>query len=86
MVIQKKATKEYVQTDIVDEAEIERVINRGGSVAADSKPIRDEKEVRFTLRMPGAVMQKIDVMRRARAGKVSLNQMIIELIAKGLEG
>jgi len=76
----------FVQADIVDEASIERVINRGGSVAADSKPIPDEKEVRFTLRIPGAFMQKIDERRRARTGKVSLNQMIVELLAKGLEG
>jgi predicted HicB family RNase H-like nuclease len=43
-------------------------------------------EESMSIRMPGAVVQKIDVMRRARARKVSLNQMIVELIAKGLEG
>ena len=85
MVIQKKATRGYVQTDIVDEAAIKRVINRGGSVAEGSKPTPDENEVRFTLRVPSAFMQKIDEMRRARMGKVSLNQMIVELIGKALE-
>lgn len=86
MVIKKKADKPpvYVQTDI-DEA-IERVIEKGGSVIADKKPTPsttenvEGDEVRFTLRIPKKLIDKVDAGRKKRVGNVSRNQWILEVI------
>ena len=83
MTVKKKATKpKHVQYDFDD------VINRGGKVSADSKSQAKEEEqdeVRFTLRIPYKLINKIDQDRKSRIGNVSRNQWILEAVAEKLD-
>lgn len=86
MTIKKKESKPaYTQMDI-DEA-IERVIDKGGKTTED-KPAGIticSQEVRFTMRIPGSLLVKIDQKRKERVGNLSRNQWILETLAKALE-
>lgn len=63
---------------------IDDVINRGGRTTreteAEIEQLGDE-EIRFTLRIPMSLIEKIDSERRSRVGNVSRNQWILEAIA-----
>jgi hypothetical protein len=80
MTVKKKSTQ---QKNIQDN--IEDVINRGGKVSTDSKhQVKEEveEEVRFTLRIPQKLINKIDKDRESRIGNVSRNQWILEAVAE----
>lgn len=80
MTIKKKISKPY-NTPIEDA--IGEVIGRGGKTAHDDAHLhikQEEKEVRFTLRMPCELIHKIDHLRKGRVGNVSRNQWILEAI------
>ncbi len=92
MTVMKKAYKaNYRQTDVeelIEEKKFDDVINRGGKTSDEStqrelKP--SEEEVRFTLRIPAKLIEKIDAARAPRVGNVSRNQWILEVIHKSLE-
>ena len=77
MAVKKKAIKGNPAKYSVDE-----MINRGGKTTRESEIVYEQvdDETRFTLRIPHALMTKIDSDRRSRVGNVSRNQWIIELI------
>ncbi len=80
MTIKKKASKSH---DTPIEDAIGEVIGRGGKTAYDDDNLhikQEEKEVRFTLRIPCELIHKIDHMRKNRVGNVSRNQWILEAI------
>ncbi len=86
MTIKKKESKPvYTQMDI-DEA-IERVIDKGGKTTEEKTTgiINYSQEVRFTMRIPGNLLVKIDQKRKERVGNLSRNQWILETLAKELE-
>lgn len=91
MTIKRKATKApaYEQTDIEDK--IGKVINRGGKIGVDeetSQSIKEndiDEEIRFTLRIPMSLIQKVDQCRKKRVGNISRNQWIIEAVNKFAE-
>ena len=76
----------YIQADIQDV--IDQVIGRGGKTAADTEEKKSpelkkaNKGVRFTLRLPSHLINKIDEVRKLRAGIISRNQWILEAISK----
>jgi len=83
MVIKRKEPKiTAVQVDIED------IINRGGSptgeVVSNGEALSDS-EIRFTLRIPLRLIKKLDAARAGRVGKLSRNQLILELINKGVK-
>ena len=63
-----------------DEDIISEIISRGGKTTIESKEDED-KEVRFTVRIPFSWIKKIDRDRKGRVGNVSRNQWILESIA-----
>lgn len=84
MVIKKKLSKEPgIQGDIDDAAL--RVINRGGKVSAEGPPDSENKDIRFTMRLPRGLLKKVDAARQTHVGKVSRNQFIIEMLHKHLK-
>ena len=83
MVIKRKEPKiTAVQVDIED------IINRGGSTTTEAvatEGISLDAEIRFTLRIPMRLIKKLDTARAGRIGKLSRNQLILELINKGVK-
>jgi len=79
MTVKKKAPKtpKFIQHDI------DTIINKGGKTTADveHQPKTDE-EIRFTLRIPQKMIEKIDKDRSIRVGNVSRNQWILEAVAE----
>lgn len=77
------------QAQVEDEAAIEALIAKGGAPA--SKPVElpvavaTEEELKFTLRLQGALMRQIDQEIKRRPGKISRNQWITEAIVEQLE-
>lgn len=74
MVIMKKADSKPEQS----QADVDDIISKGGKVSADEVPL--DEEVRFTLRIPQKLIEKIDKDRENRIGNVSRNQWILEAI------
>jgi predicted HicB family RNase H-like nuclease len=58
-------------------AEVSQVISRGGS--SPGAPDQ-EKERIFNLRVPEEVVNKVDMLRKQRTGKISRNTWILEAI------
>jgi len=87
MTIKKKLSKEknLLKPNIQDV--ISQVISRGGKTKADELlPVKEDKqEVRFTLRLPLDLIQRIDDARKLRPGIVSRNQWILEVISNAVE-
>lgn len=81
MTVKRKAQKPHGQPYQHD---IDGVINQAGKPGDDSIKFGEE-EVRFTLRIPQKMINKIDKERKARVGNVSRNQWILEAIAKTLK-
>jgi len=82
MTVKKKADKapKFIQHDI------DEIINKGGRTTADIiNPPQSDEEIRFTLRIPQKMIEKIDKDREARVGNVSRNQWILEAIAGQIE-
>ena len=90
MTVKKKASKpvgvpNYIQMDASEDL-INNVINRGGKTTQDKEsPKKEEDDIRFTLRIPEALIKKIDKSRRSRVGNVSRNQWIVELINNAVD-
>lgn len=66
-------------TPIKIEKDVEAFISKGGTLAGH---IAQEGDHRLTLRIPKYLMDKIDVKRKERVGKISRNLWILELIEK----
>jgi hypothetical protein len=82
MTVKKKAVK----ASIPIQYDIDDIINKGGKTTADAKPQtqQTDEELRFTLRIPQTLIEKIDQDRQARIGNVSRNQWILEAVSKYL--
>ncbi len=63
---------------------IDLIINRGGKTSVESS-VTCEDEIRFTLRIPSKMTDKIDKDRKNMIGTVSRNQWILEAINKQLK-
>jgi len=74
-----KATKRK-QVPVV-ESKINKFIAKGGRLAAQDIEIQDGDH-RLTLRIPKNIMNKIDVKRKGRVGKISRNLWILEILDK----
>jgi hypothetical protein len=70
-----------------DQYNYDEVINRGGRTTEDSKNDQkhEDAEIRFTLRIPKELINKIDKDRDSRIGNVSRNQWILEAIYESLK-
>ena len=88
MTIKKKSTRSQNCSNLDIQDAINRVISLGGKTTADSEHENDilsncnEKNVRFTLRLPSSLLKKVDEFRKMRIGIVSRNQWILEIISK----
>jgi predicted HicB family RNase H-like nuclease len=81
MTVKRKADKPTKQ----QLPNIDDIINRGGRTTEDSKKtLQDDEEVRFTLRIPQKIVEKVDESRSQRVGNVSRNQWILEAISENL--
>jgi len=62
------------------EKNVEKFISKGGTLAANIS--HDDNDHRLTLRIPKFLMDRIDIKRKERVGKISRNLWILELIEK----
>lgn len=70
-------------TPVKIEKDVEAFISKGGTLAGH---IAQEGDHRLTLRIPKYLMDKIDVKRKERVGKISRNLWILELIERATRG
>jgi hypothetical protein len=70
-----------------DEATVQQLINKGGSVASAPKPERSEAELSpVLLRLPSDMLAKIDAaVQRRRPVRISRQSWIIEALQQRLE-
>ncbi|MBP2233105.1 hypothetical protein J2847_006440 [Azospirillum agricola] len=61
----------------VDEAAVDRVINRG-LARADTEPAAEGKVRRFSFRAPVELMERIEAEAKKRPGTVSANTWLLE--------
>jgi hypothetical protein len=81
MAVKKKAGK----TVQPHQYSFDDIINRGGKTTVDTKlQAQTDEEIRFTLRIPQKMINKLDKDRVARVGNVSRNQWILEAISEHL--
>lgn len=64
-------------------SDIDFIIAKGGKTVSES--IDEEKELKFTLRIPSSVIFQIDASCKNRIGNVSRNTWILEAIQKCLD-
>jgi len=75
----KELRKTIKAVPIKIEKDVERFISKGGTLAENSSIDGDH---RLTLRIPKWLMDKIDVKRKQRVGKISRNLWILETLEK----
>jgi hypothetical protein len=75
-----KLTKNKI---IKHEDKIKKFISKGGSLTSDIDELADDH--RLTLRIPKSLMDKVDLARKRRIGKISRNLWILETIEKATE-
>lgn len=63
------------------EKQVDEFISKGGTLAKPVQKTSDDNH-RLTLRMPQWLLEKIDVKRKERVGKISRNLWILETIEK----
>ena len=78
----KELKKTVKVASIENEKEVENFIAKGGSLVNE---IYMNDEHRITIRIPKWLMEKIDIKRKERIGKVSRNLWILELIEKEIK-
>ncbi len=83
----KKVPKKQVfieeQVQPKKESKIERFISKGGTLT--TAPQEHENDHRLTLRIPKWLMERVDVKRKQRVGKISRNLWILEVIEKAAD-
>lgn len=62
------------------EEKVKKFISKGGTLAESFEHNTDDH--RLTLRIPKSLMNKVDVKRKQRIGKISRNLWILEMIEK----
>ncbi len=65
------------------EDKIKKFISKAGSLASDV--IEQDDDHRLTLRIPQSLMDKVDLARKKRIGKISRNLWILEIIEKATD-
>lgn len=66
------------------ESKIKKFISKGGTLALDDMDEQHDDH-RLTLRIPKALMDKVDARRKKRIGKISRNLWILEIIEKATQ-
>ena len=77
----KELRKPSKQNPAPVEEKINKFISKGGKLAANDIEMQDGDH-RLTLRIPKQLMDKIDVKRKERIGKISRNLWILEVLEK----
>lgn len=85
------AIKELQKTVVVTSPDIEKrvesFISKGGTLPSEIKDGKDDDSYhRLTLRIPKWLVDKIDLKRKCRSGKVSRSLWIIELLERSTKG
>jgi hypothetical protein len=76
-VLKKEAPKKETPKK---EEKVKKFIAKGGTLAKDFEENKDDH--RLTLRIPKFLMDRVDVKRKERIGKISRNLWILEMIEK----
>ena len=66
------------------ESKIKKFISKGGTLALDDMD-EQQDDHRLTLRIPKALMDKVDARRKKRIGKISRNLWILEILEKATQ-
>ncbi len=78
--LQKSVKKQPVKAE---DEKVERFISKGGTLANSVEQSSNSTEDhRLTLRIPKWLMDKVDIKRKERVGKISRNLWILEVIEK----
>ncbi len=78
--LQKSVKKEPVRAE---DKKVEKFISKGGTLAhAVEHSSSNQEDHRLTLRIPKWLMDKVDIKRKERVGKISRNLWILEVIEK----
>jgi hypothetical protein len=78
----KELIKSVKMTSIMNEKDAEAFISKGGTLPVNSVV---EEDHRLTLRIPRELMDRIDVKRKERVGKISRTLLILQAIEKYIE-
>jgi len=77
-----KELKKAEKTSLTpDEKSVEKFISKGGSLSLDMFEEREDDH-RLTLRIPKELVNRIDMKRKQRIGKISRNLWILETLDK----
>lgn len=76
----KKKKPNAPQEEILEELALSYLFER-----LDKEPSGKVNDHRLTLRIPKALMDRIDILRAQRPGIISRNQCILEILQKGSE-
>ena len=77
----KELLKQKNVEGVKAEKNVKEFISKGGSLAKSFKE-QDDDNHRLTLRIPRWLLDKVDVKRRERVGKISRNLWILEIVEK----
>lgn len=66
----------------MQEEKVQQFISQGGAVATSPMEQLVDGDHRLTLRIPKALLEKIDVKRKERIGSISRNLWILEQLEK----
>lgn len=71
--------------ELPQEIEIKRFIDQGGDLSKTTDQVSSDLDHRLTLRIPQWLMDKVDIKRKERVGKISRNLWILEIIEKATQ-
>lgn len=79
--LSKKFEKPKEDKEIIN---VEELILKGGSAPADAQT-ENSRELRFSLRIPYDILNKMEKVRKAQGGFISRNTWILQAILEKLE-
>ena len=85
MALRRKPQSESKKWSSADERHIEAVIDKGGSVAPDQEEGRGIRPQLVQLRLPRALVQRIDEVRKQRLVAPSRHKWLLEALLEKLE-
>ena len=85
MALRRKPQSESKKSAVADERHVEALINKGGSVSPNHEEGGDIRPQLVQLRLPRALVQRIDKVRKHRLVVPSRHMWLLEALLEKLE-